>query len=339
MKYQSVESFEKHVKEAFPNHFSSSYLIICSQDYERSLLLEKVADAFQIGKHSCFRPSSLEEALELLTTKSLFAETSLVLLDQIDKLGKQDLEKLGNYMVNPSSFSYLVMGASSSKSLEELYKKTKKELVLLDVSEEKPWDKEKRIAKWIMETFQKEQKKVSFSTASYLLKQYGTDVATLTQEMEKIFCFIADKTEVRLEEILPVLSETTLSLTGWQIAEKVIWNETLYEKLPASDASFFISLIGQIRYHLQLGMQIAAWQESKKDLKAIAEELPSVKPANLERFYHLAMSYKKNYFEKGLLELFEMEKACKTGSVDIVPLWDIFTTKLGERKVFDAVQI
>ncbi|NNM43005.1 MAG: hypothetical protein HKM07_01505 [Chlamydiae bacterium] len=337
MKYQSVDSFEKHIREAYPDHFSSSYLIVCPQDFERKLIIDKVASALRRADSECLHSTfssetPLNEILQQLCTKSLFATKAIITIDNVEKWTKQDIEKLTQYLCNPSGFAYLILGASSSKNLEELYKKSKKELVLLDIAEEKPWDREKRIAQWLVSKIQEDKKNLSSSAASYLLEHHGTDVATLSQELEKIVCFVGDKTNIQLEDILPIASGSTLLANGWQIAEKVVWKRE-WQPLPSSDISFLISLLGQVRYHLQLGMQISTLQDKNIGYAEIQSLLPSVKPANVEKFYGFALTYTKQYFYEGLLALFEMEKACKKGSLDPMIIWESFLTKLTRNEV------
>ncbi len=337
MKYLSVDSFEKHIHEAYPDHFSSSYLIVCPQDFERKLIIDRVVSALGRADPECLHSSfnsgtPFHEILGQLSTKSLFSTKAIITIDNVEKWTKQDIEKLTEYLCNPSGFAYLILGASLSKNLEELYKKSKKELVFLDIGEEKPWDREKRIAKWLVNKIQEEKKNLSSSAASYLLEHHGTDMAALSHELDKIVCYVGDKTNIQLDDILPIVSRSSLTLNGWQVAEKIVWKQE-WQPLPSSDISFLISLLGQVRYHLQLGMQISCLQDKNIEYGEIQRLFPSVKPANIEKFCALASTYTKEYFYEGILALFEVEKACKKGSLDPMIIWERFLTKLTRNEV------
>ena len=46
MKYQSLESFKKHLINAFPKHLSSLYLVVLKDPYERQKIINYIADLF-----------------------------------------------------------------------------------------------------------------------------------------------------------------------------------------------------------------------------------------------------------------------------------------------------
>ena len=114
---------------------------------------------------------------------------------------KPELEELANYFLKPSSFAYLVIGAMHFKNFEEFYPKVKKELVILDLSDEKPWDKQKRILTELHDRAKERGKKISSDATALLIQYHGNDGAILEQELEKIMTYIGDRSQVEKEDV------------------------------------------------------------------------------------------------------------------------------------------
>jgi len=309
VKHQTVSAFEKHL--AHPNHLASAYMIITPCPFERRKMIGKVL--------ACFPKNSLkicdipEEVVAHLNTASLFEGPPAVFLDGVDLLKNQTL--LQAYLAKPNPSSLLLLGASTAKPVSELYQKAKKEMVVLDLSEEKPWERKRRLQDWIIESAKKKGKTMLPKAAEALLDHIGMDAAGIFQEIEKLICFTGDRSEIT-ERDIDAISATRDLATGWALSESVIFEGAVVPQSKTADLSFLLPFIGQLRYHLQNGLQVTE--------QASPSRFPQIRPQLLEKYQRK----KAAFFRKGLAALYELEFAAKSGSSDFSLLFDRFTAKL-----------
>ena len=336
MKFPSIAAFDKHLKEAYPDHLAPIFLIITPDEYERRKNIDKIKSLIQ-KKDATVRIvslSGLEDPLEQvkgeLLTPSLWGGLTLVIYEAVDKV-KNNAE-LGSLFAQFPPGVHLVLAASGFKAVSELYQKGKKEIVALDMGDEKPWEKERRLQEWLVSAARVEQKILNSDVVHYLMQHLGPDLATLDQELAKLICFVGDKPRIELEDAKAICGTRDL-FTGWQLAEKIVWDRaaSLGEKL--SDMGFLFPFIGQLRYHLQLGYRLAELIESKATPGDIKHHFPSLRPQQIEKFTAGAKARKPIFFHRGLEMLYNLEFASKSSPLDIAVLFDLFQAKLYEKTI------
>jgi DNA polymerase-3 subunit delta len=334
VKFPSISAFDKHLKEAFPDHLAPIFLLVTPCDYERRKNIDKITSLLQKKDASIriVRLNGLEDPLEQvkgeLLTPSLWGGLTLVIYEAVDKVKNNAL--LGDLFAYFPPGVHLVLGASGFKAVSELYQKGKKEIVVLDMGDEKPWEKERRLQEWLVAEARLHQKTLSSDVVHYLMQHLGPDLATLDQELSKLICYVGDKSRIEFEDAKAICGTRDL-FTGWQLAEKIVWDRatSLGEKL--SDLGFLFPFIGQLRYHLQLGYRLAELIETKATTGDIKHYFPSLRPQQLEKFSIQAKARKPFFFHKGLEMLYNLEFASKSSPLDIAVLFDLFQAKLYEK--------
>ena len=330
----SISAFDKHLKESFPDHVAPIFLLVTPCDYERRKNIDKIASLIQKKDPSIriVRLNGLEDPLERvkeeILTPSLFGGLTLVIYEAVDKVKNNAL--LGDLFDHFPAGAHLVLGASGFKAVSELYQKGKKEIVVLDMSDEKPWEKERRLQEWLIAEAKLHQKTVNSDVVFYLMQHLGPDMATLEQELSKLLCYVGDKPRIELEDAKAICGTRDL-FTGWQLAEKIVWDRpaSLGEKL--SDLGFLFPFIGQLRYHLQLGYRLAELIEKKAAPGDIKHHFPSLRPQQLEKFSSQAKVRKSFFFHRGLEMLYNLELSSKSAPLDIAVLFDLFQAKMYEK--------
>jgi DNA polymerase-3 subunit delta len=223
VKFPSVTAFDKHLKEAYPDHLAPIFLIITPDEYERRKNIDKITALIQKKDATVriVRLSGLEDPLEQvrgeLLTPSLWGGLTLVIYEAVDKV--KNNADLGELFAHFPPGVHLVMGASGFKAVSELYQKGKKEIVVLDMGDEKPWEKERRMQEWLVSEARVQQKTLNSDVVHYLMQHLGPDLATLDQELAKLICFVGDKPRIELEDAKAICGTRDL-FTGWQLAEK-----------------------------------------------------------------------------------------------------------------------
>lgn len=295
MKYVKIDSFEKHLDEALPAHPSHLYFIFMEDPFERSFLAEKVAQ--RIGLETILCPADkLQEELE---TPSLFAEKRILIYDEPDLEELPDLNDL-----------ILIF---TGKTAPSFFKAKEKEGTTLDLKGEKPWDRKSRLQRWLLESARARGKSLSLDGASYLIDVSHTDFATLLQELDKIVAYSGDDKTLTLQMVKEISSLGPVQ-SGWQLSEAVVLGGPVH----FGEIDLY-ALIGQLRYQLQLGLQVASGKEP-----------PNASPKKLERFRKSGL--KTTYFLKGLKDLFDLEMRMRSNISNKALLFDQFRAKLNEKR-------
>ena len=330
MKYQTAAAFENHLSETFPGHIAPCYVIVSPCDFERRLMLGKIITLLQKKESSAqlIRVDALESCadavLDRLSAPSLFSPTTLVVVDPANHL--KEIGKLAPYLEKPAQGTYLLMGALAFKPLSELYQKGKKVMVVLDLSDEKPWERERRLRDWIVQEAKKEGKMLQADAAAALMENIGADMPGLYQELQKLLCYAAEKTVITRGDVEKV-SVKSADSSGWQLAEAVIWRREGIGHHHFLDPSFFFLFLGQLRYSLTQGAQIQDLLTQKRGAE-IGKHLPNLRPQMLDKLIPQASRLPPRYFEKALSALFQMELDAKSSALDQGLLLERFIGKL-----------
>ncbi len=189
----SIRQFQQELSRGMP---SPVYLLYSSEDfllYEAiSAIKERCSDAggFNFDVYDIKSPDDtvpVEQIVDILNTMPFISARRTVVIHNIQKLAKKDVQKIEAYLLNPADTALLVMlhtgaapklfGATASGGMKA---------IALTVQE-------RELPMWIKE--QAKQKKVSLtdSAVEYLITMAGTDLGMLSAEIEKLACFISDR--------------------------------------------------------------------------------------------------------------------------------------------------
>jgi len=306
------------LKQSAPDHFSQMYALILSDDYERGYYSKKLFQLFSHFEPQLKYENFKKEGAISLSQGSLFAESRLIVIDQIDKMKKSELEQLSSELLNLDSQVKVIL--TGSVLPEAIYSKAKRDLVCLDLKFEKPWDRKTRIIQELIKIARQMQKTLDSEGANFLIEQCGLDFAALKNEIEKICCYIGNETLITLSHIRK-LGSYSKEQNFWTIAEEFVWKRN--SQTPSfKDLSAFLGIVGQIRYHLYVGIEIC-----DKLAKGEAVNVKNLRPKQVEKFTTQARKLGSPYFIHKLRTLFELELMAKTHSINPSVLWDLLVVK------------
>jgi DNA polymerase III subunit delta len=333
LKYQNLPAFEKHLQQAAKVHLSRVFLVVSACPYERKKIVEKIVAAIRTGQRDFHwhakevSQGSLEEEIAGLNTVSLLSGRQGIYLDGIDKLKKSGLTTLVEYVAHPSPFAYLLLGASSSKNLGDLYTKGKRELIVCDLSEEKPWDRKDRLKRSLVDEATKAGKRFHGDAVDYLLENIGLSVPGLEQELIKLITYVGERREIALQDV-QMLCGAQKSTTVWQLAEAIVWKESLPHSEESVDLAMLLSLFSPLRLQLQQGLTLAILVERGAAQEQIAHFLPTVKPAALDKRLPIVKRRQSSFFKRALGVLFDIELLTKNSSFEPILIFDLLLTKI-----------
>ncbi len=305
MKYQNLAAFENHLGEAAPANLARAYMVLSPDPVERRRLAEKIVTLTRGEKVQ----TSSSACLEILQTKPLFSPCVVAVVEEIENMKKQEAEALSLYLQNPSPFAYLVLTGSSFVH-KEMYKSAKKELVLLDMSEEKPWDKKERLKKWLLLEAIKEKKTLTEECALFLLESVDLQYAALEQELFKLLTYVGEKKTITLTDAQAVcIHKEAVGL--WKIAEELVWEEASLRHRPDEEMGSFLALCTHVRTQLDFGMRLAR-----------GEHLPTLKPQKQERNMRCVKKRGMHFFSQAYLLVYDAEIRAKDKPFSCALLWD-----------------
>ncbi len=318
MKYQNHLSFEKHLASSSPHHFSHVYLVIIGDQEERSKVLHSISS--RLISQGAFlekldADTDLCKVFDALQSPSLFGGEPVVLLDGCEAFKKKESDLLSNFLETRLFSGYLILG---SKGKTPLTKVVEKVGVVLDMGEEKPWEKEKRLAQFVIARAKDAGKWMSQDAAELLLERLGVDVAMLSSEVDKLICYVGERPTIERSDIFRISSSQSL-LTLWEMAEQVVW-----EGKREFDEALFPSLIFALRSQLQIGLKITSLLENKVPFQEWSPYLPKMWPKILEKRKEQAMKKGSLFFRKGLDLLLKIESMSRGGSNQTGAFLDLF---------------
>lgn len=306
MKFQKLDLLEKNFQ---PSQLSPIYVVICPQEGERKKILEGLFEKLQsmCDAKKCL---TIQDAIAHLQNGSLFSGKVASYFDGLDQLIKGEMELLSEYVRSPNPSGHLLLGSANAKSTTELYKIGKKEMVILDLSKEKPWEEKDRLTRWVALTFTKAKKQISPDAVATLLERLPSDRLLLQQEIDKLLCLCADRAEVTRKDV-ETISSVSLEMNLFHLARELVWGQR--KTIPnLTEVSFLIPLVSQLRSQMEIGLRMGALLKKRASQEEIAGSFPRLFPKALIEAQEGTLRKGESFFRKGLLDLFELEFGLKT---------------------------
>lgn len=322
MIFRDFVTFKKHLSS--PGSTSSRcYLLSIADDYERAKAAKLVISYLLSDGASplFFSGAELEmrDLYDALQSPSLFGGEAVVFVDDVEKIGKKDLQALSSQITELQFDGFLILGSRLKTSLLPIIEKSG---VVFDLIDEKIWDKEKRIIEQMSRRVENGGKRLSSDAAPLLLERVGSDSALLDQEIDKLICFVGSRPTIERSDVFRITAASKTE-TLWKIAEELIW-----EGGQNTTTDSFYALLPALRSQLQMGLKITSLQSSGIPRGKWSEYLPKLWPKILEKRSAQAVKLGSFYFHKGLELLFEVEHLSRTGCTREQALFDLFRVKL-----------
>lgn len=324
MRYQNLNSFEKHLLTSQSASVCRCYLIALAEDQERGKILQSILANFRISLHSMTRfqvgESSVSELIDFFQTPSLFGNESIAIFDGCEKLSKQEVQLLVPFIEKDLVQGRLFLGVRGKSAA--LMKAVEQVGVVLDLTDEKPWDREKRFQEMIAAQALLAGKRLAPDTAALLLERIGLDAVLLASEVDKLVCYVGDKPSIERTDVFRISAQSR-SHTLWQTAEALIWEEGC-----TLDSSAFHGLIPALRSQLHLGLTLSHLIEAHIPSDQWSAYLPKIWPRTLEKRSAQAAKKGTAFYKKALELLFKIELLSRTGSDQYEALLSLFSLTL-----------
>lgn len=339
MKYTNRRAFEKHLEGASPHHFADLYLIVSKDSAERREAVDLLSGFLLNGQqHSDFSLKSFDaerlssdNLVSELQWLSLLSDKRVILINQGEKLSKPLMGVLEEYFACPNRSVSLIISAASVNSNTNFYKKAEKCGVILDIPEEKSWEKEKTQKEWVINRAAKAGKKIDPQTAASLLKQVGSEQAVVQSEFEKLLCYIGDRSEITSSDVGAICTKVN-SENGWQLGESIFRRDPKgalrIARALNEEGVPFLTLLRQVRSQFQTEFQVCSILTGGGTSQDVSSQFPYMRGIILERHVQNAQNYGMRRFKAGLIKIDEAELKFKSSTQSTDVLMEVLIVKL-----------
>jgi len=336
VRYSNLLGFEKHLSASVPHQLCRVYVIFSADDFERKqaidAVLRYVLSPDGMAERFFGSNATVQNILEALDRPALFSPQSVVVFDDAEK---KLLEDLSLHFKEPRSFGYLIIGSKhkSSARFFEMHG------VILDLTDEKPWEKEKRWMEQLHEKARGAGKRLAPDAAQWMIERLDRDAALHASEMDKLICYCAHKSTIACSDVVSICSASRMH-TLWQIADDLVWGKIFRaDAADTRDASFFYGLLASLRQQLMIGIRMHDLCHRKVPFAEWPSSFPKMWPKTLEKKAQVAERFGFDYFRGGLDRLFDVELLAKNCAVPLDALFDFYRIWLISPKISEPACI
>ena len=332
MKHFNIKSLKKYFEN--PQDKIKIFLSIIPNPYERAKNFEFILKKINLKKFNISRFPKEDKMVKIINTfqsPSLLGGDPLVIIDDLSVFKKEDLLSLTQFVKHNDV--NLIMGAQKKQDAFQIYSLVEKKGLIFDLSAEKIWEKEKRLADFSIEKCMRAKKNISSIVIEALFDRVGLDLAFLEQEIEKLITYAIDKKSIELDDVKNICVINSQH-TIWQISEEIVWGKISFDNFQV-DAAHFHSLLSTIRYQLQVGLKMATLIE-KNRANEFTKYFPRIYPRALQKKKDIAANHKSSFYKKSIQTLFEIDLLSKNVNFNFSYLLDLLKTKLYYLSTYDS---
>ena len=318
MRLQNAHAFERHIRDAIPDHVLPLYALFAKDDTERAYLKKRLLEklkAFSAKKIpiDCrnLKPNALASTLQ---EQNFFSKNRLFIFQEAENLKKDAAKVLLDFFQKKTKSIICVLTGSSFKMPSSIGNEMEKIGLIVDLNRENPKTRHLFLREVIEKRLQEENKTIDKSALDMLAQ--NVPYAFLDNELEKLLCF--PKTHITIEDA-EGLCYCMQSCTGWEVTEALMQKDlsralSIVRKL-LDESTPFLSLVRQIRYELcqmlNLAMLIAQGMPKNK----IKEHFPKMPYSIFERKCRHVLPVKT--MQTALQRLDQTELCSRTASLPL----------------------
>ncbi len=161
---------------------------------------------------SSSQPVAYSAVFDELCTRSMWATTKVVCVDNADKFVSKYRDKLEAYCRDPASSSVLILCVSSADKRTRLYKLVSEKEGLVECTELRG----RRLVAWLQSiTVRRYGKRLSEDAAHLLTELVGNQLGRLRQELDKLAAYVGDRGTIDAAAVRKLVG-------GWKV--ETVWH-------------------------------------------------------------------------------------------------------------------
>jgi DNA polymerase III subunit delta len=310
--FTDLNSFSKHIQE-FPN-----LCLIIGKDIQEAIniVLNKGEGKVKIFEGDNFDFSFYTEIASL----SLFDEKRFFYIRNCDKLSPDEKKNL-LFSIKNCPFSFL-FSATSPVFLKEIKERGG---IILQLPEEKPWQKKKRLQVQLKEKATSCGYDFSKEGIDLLMDWIGEERDCLEQELEKLMCYTLHKKNISASDVQALCTpQNKISLWSWGEAifqHNFLLSHKIAKALLDEGNSLFI-LLSHLRNQFRTLIEMHSHYK-ENDTASLVEKFPYLKGNILSKKIEELRKNRPSLLKRGLYLLFDAELKGKS-SYDSLLVLELF---------------
>ena len=270
------------------------------------------------------RNTNPKEIIDLAETLPFFAERRLIVLENTGFL-KNATPELAEYLKNMPETTYMIFVESELDKRGKLYKAIKEKGHIVELKRQD----EKTLIRWILGMAKKEKLQMSEAAVRYLLAKTGNDMENLGQELEKLFCYCMNHTEITAADI----DEICTTQIGNHIFDMV---DAVAAKEQKKALDYYYDLLAlkeppmRILYLLtrqfKLLLEVKDLVGKRYDKSSIAKTV-GLHPFVAGKYMQQCRTFEKKELRSILEDAVDTEELVKTGRLNDVMSVELFIVK------------
>lgn len=138
----------------------------------------------------------VKSVIDLSETLPFFAERRLIVFDNTGFFKSAGAD-LADYIKEMPDTTYYIFVEDEVDKRSKLFKAVKSKGRVVEL----PFQDENTLKRWVAGMIRNENKQVTEQTIIYFLNKVGTDMENITKELEKLFSYTMEKTDITKEDV------------------------------------------------------------------------------------------------------------------------------------------
>lgn len=307
-----MQAIKEHIKA---NQYKPVYLLYGAEDYLKHLYRDKLKAGI-LGEgdamnYSCFKDKDAQESavIEIAETMPFFAEHRLIVIENSGWFKNQS--GFADYIREMPVTTHIVFVENEVDKRSRSYKAVKE---VGTISEMTAMD-EKNLKLWIASRLDADHKKITGKTVQFLIQKCGSDMETLSNELEKLVCYAYDRQAITDQDVEEVC---TTRITGkiFQMIDAIGYGRQAeamnlyYDLLALREKPMTILYL--IARHFNILLEVKELRQSGEQNSAIASKV-GIPPFAVNKYCQQTEHFTKGKLLEALGACTNTEELVKTG--------------------------
>lgn len=308
-----MKNIKEHIKN---NQYKSVYLLYGSEVYLKKLYKNKLIEGILDGaademNYSYFEGKGIDvgKVIQIADTLPFFSERRLIVIENSSLFKSQS--DLADYLKGIPESTHIVFVEEEIDKRSKLFKTVKD---IGYISEMNGLD-EKNLKLWAASILNKDNKKVTSETLSYLFSKVGLEMENLQSELEKLVCYAYDREIITVEDIEEICT-TQITSKIFQMIDAIGLKQpktafALYSDLLALREKP-MSILYLITRHFNILLQVKDLNQLGHDKNVISQKV-GVPPFAVTKYINQAKNFSGAVLKNAIEFSADLEEEVKTG--------------------------
>lgn len=202
-----MKSLNEDIKSG---QFKKVYLLYGDEAYLKRQYKERLTKAMvQEGdtmNYSYYEGKNIPvpEVIDLAETMPFFADRRLIVIEDSGFFKSASAEMAAYIKTMPDTVCFLFIESEIDKR-GKLYKAVKEKGRIVEMGRQN----ERTLLVWILGMIKADGKRIQESTARYFISKIGPDMENLSQELEKLLCYVMGEQDITMEDVDSICTSNT----------------------------------------------------------------------------------------------------------------------------------